>query len=83
MVALATFFQHGRAILALCRQDRVCFCRYGVRKPSGSLPPAATRDFLDLCTRNEVVVVRDLIFILLTLVIFGVFALIAKGAEKL
>ena len=26
---------------------------------------------------------RDLIFILLTLVIFGVFALIAKGAEKL
>jgi hypothetical protein len=26
---------------------------------------------------------RDLMFILLTLVIFGVFALIAKGAEKL
>jgi hypothetical protein len=47
------------------------------------LPPAATGDFLDLCTRNEVVVVRDLIFILLTLLIFGVFALIAKGVEKL
>jgi hypothetical protein len=30
-----------------------------------------------------VVVVRDLIFILLTLLIFGVFALIAKGVEKL
>ena len=47
------------------------------------MPPARGRDFLDLCTRYEVVVMRDVIFILLTLVIFGVFALIAKGAEKL
>jgi hypothetical protein len=47
------------------------------------LPLATTKDFLDLCTRYEAVVVRDLIFILLTLLIFGVFALIVRGVEKL
>jgi hypothetical protein len=47
------------------------------------LPPARGRDFLDLCTRYEVVVMRDVIFILLTLAIFGVFALIVRGVEKL
>jgi hypothetical protein len=47
------------------------------------LPPARSGDFLDLCTRYEVVGMRDVIFILLTLAIFGIFALIARGAEKL
>jgi hypothetical protein len=38
---------------------------------------------VEVCTEPGVSAMRDLIFILLTIAIFAILALVAKGAEKL